>query len=121
MSIDKTYVTDVTLGSDTNGNTAILSISGSTAQLTATSFLSGPQGIQGEPGPNTINSSTTTPLNGYLTGNGSTVGVVTGLLESSNNLSDVANVPTARDNLGITVSSTAPSAPNVNDLWIDTT
>lgn len=51
MSINKTYVTHVSLGTDSNSDTVITSISGSTTQLAATSFLTGPQGPQGVQGP----------------------------------------------------------------------
>lgn len=40
-------------------------------------------------------------------------------LLKQNNLSDIQNRNTARQNLGITVSALAPVAPKVNDLWVD--
>ncbi len=50
MSINKTYETRVSLGVDSNNDVVITSISGSTTQLTATTFLSGPQGQRGSDG-----------------------------------------------------------------------
>jgi hypothetical protein len=40
-------------------------------------------------------------------------------LLKANNLSDIPNRNTARQNLGITVSPISPLAPEINDLWID--
>ena len=54
MSLNKTYVTHVSLGTDANTTTVITSVSGSTAQLTATSFLTGPRGATGLQGPQGI-------------------------------------------------------------------
>ena len=54
---------------------------------------------------------------------------LSGKLSASSNLSDVANVSTARTNLSvpqasgfakITVGTTAPTSPSVGDIWIDT-
>lgn len=50
-------------------------------------------------------------------------------LAKANNLSDLTSASTARTNLGlksgattaITVSTTAPSSPALNDLWVDAT
>lgn len=49
-TLNKTYVTHVSLGTDTNGNVAVSNINGSSAQLTATSFMTGPVGPKGDKG-----------------------------------------------------------------------
>lgn len=40
-------------------------------------------------------------------------------LLKANNLSDIPNRNTARENLGITISLMAPVTPKINDLWVD--
>lgn len=40
-------------------------------------------------------------------------------LLKANNLSDIQNRNIARQNLGISVSITEPTAPHLNDLWVD--
>ena len=40
-------------------------------------------------------------------------------LEQAQNLADLGNKATARGNLGITVATSPPSSPAVNDVWIE--
>lgn len=40
-------------------------------------------------------------------------------LEQAQNLADLDNKATARGNLGITVATSPPSSPAVNDVWIE--
>jgi hypothetical protein len=40
-------------------------------------------------------------------------------LLKANNLSDLPNRNTARENLGITVAIVPPGSPKLNDLWVD--
>lgn len=40
-------------------------------------------------------------------------------LLKQNNLADLPNRNTARQNLGISVSAVEPIAPKINDLWVD--
>jgi hypothetical protein len=53
MTLNKVYTTHVSLASDVDGGTVIESISGSSTQLTATTFLTGPPGPQGPAGDGT--------------------------------------------------------------------
>jgi hypothetical protein len=62
---------------------------------TLTLSLSGPQGPIGPAGPNTVSTSTTTSLNGYLYGNGTTVGGATAATSSA-----TANTLVLRDGSG---------------------
>jgi hypothetical protein len=80
MSVGKTYTTHVSLATASDGGTVISSITGSSTQLTATSFMTGPagaNGTNGSAGPNRVDGSTSTTLNGVLKGNGSSISAAT--------------------------------------------